>query len=101
MQSEQSIGEAASNAVGAVVEKAQEVGQAAMEKTEAVVAEVKTAMFAWRGSAGNRTAETRVRNASHVSPSKVRVPASQAAMILMSHGIQRRWTGAPWSSSAA
>ena len=44
MQSEQSIGEAASNAVGAVVEKAQEVGQAAVEKTGAVMAEVKTAV---------------------------------------------------------
>ena len=44
MQSVESIGEAASNAVGAVVEKAQEVGQAAVERTGVVVAEMKTAV---------------------------------------------------------
>ena len=44
MQSEQSIGEAASNAVGAVVEKAQEVGHAAAEKAGSMASDVRSAV---------------------------------------------------------
>jgi hypothetical protein len=53
MQNVESIGEAASNAVGAVVEKAQEVGQAAVETTGAVATEVKTLVVNTAAAAGN------------------------------------------------